>query len=267
MTTASRFFTALNAATLGTLVGLTLVPDEPGWAAEPRVSESAAAQPSPATLSTQKTALDALAQAHRAAQRRDAQSAFDQIERAETALLNLEQTRHDPRLEQALLRLDLARTAITHKDMKVADEQLGAVGHGLTGAFAVAAAPDDWPVGEGIRPDQIRASQMLGEPVYNVDDHKVGNVIDIVLDKDGTIDAIVIGIPGASGAGVKNVAVPITELKSDNSHRTLDRTPDQLQQATNYQLDGGNPVMTTGSGATKPPEDDPAYKYRPGRRQ
>jgi sporulation protein YlmC with PRC-barrel domain len=179
----------------------------------------------------------------------------------------------------AWLRLDLARTAVNRKDMNVADEQIAAAGHTVTGAFSTAASADVAPADNAIRPDQIRVSEMIGELIFDVSDRKLGNVVDIVLDPDGTVGAFVIGMRGGNGAVVKQLAVSMAGLKSDNDHQTLDRTPDQLQQAASYQLERGNATQSSGSsgnaatpsrgsGSMKPPpEDDPAEKYRPGRRQ
>jgi sporulation protein YlmC with PRC-barrel domain len=120
----------------------------------------------------------------------------------------------------AWLRLDLARTAVNRKDMNVADEQIAAAGHTVTGAFSTAASADVAPADNAIRPDQIRASEMIGELIFDVSDRKLGNVVDIVLDPDGTVGAFVIGMRGGNGAVVKQLAVSMAGLKSDNDHET-----------------------------------------------
>lgn len=128
----------------------------PTQAQQQHPSQSQAHQPSrssaeqPASEQTNRdTVVDALTRAHRAALRRNAPAALDQIERAETALLNLKQIRPDPRVDQALLRLDLARTAVNHKDLNLADEQVAAVAHTVTQAFADSTPPGSAP---GISP-------------------------------------------------------------------------------------------------------------------
>ena len=87
-----------------------------------------------------------------------------------------------------------------------------------------------------IKPDQMRASKIIGEDVYDVQNRKLGDVKDLVLDKDGKVAAVVVGVGGFLGVGEKDVAVSMSDLKTDNNRLTLDRTKEQLQQAANYQL-------------------------------
>jgi sporulation protein YlmC with PRC-barrel domain len=101
----------------------------------------------------------------------------------------------------------------------------------------------------GIHPDQIRASKMLGSTVYDVQNRSIGSVKDLVLDKDGKVDAVVIDVGSFLGMGGKYVAVKISDLKADNNRLTLDRTKEQLQQMANFQLENRN----TGAGSSTSP--------------
>jgi sporulation protein YlmC with PRC-barrel domain len=100
-----------------------------------------------------------------------------------------------------------------------------------------------------IKPDQIRASKMIGSSVYDRQNQKLGDVQDIILDKDGKVSAVVVGVGGVLGIGGKNVAVKLSDVKTDNNRLTLDRTKDQLQQAANYQLTDS----ATGAGRSPSP--------------
>ena len=100
-----------------------------------------------------------------------------------------------------------------------------------------------------IRPDEMRASKIIGSTVYDRDNQKLGDVQDIVLGKDGKVDAVVVGVGGVLGIGGKNVAVKISDIKTDNNRLTLDRTKQQLQQAANYQLED----KQTGAGTSPSP--------------
>jgi hypothetical protein len=52
------------------------------------------------------------------------------------------------------------------------------------------AANDALP--HSIQTDQIRASKMIGSAVYDVQNRKIGSVDDVILNKNGKIDAVVI---------------------------------------------------------------------------
>jgi sporulation protein YlmC with PRC-barrel domain len=101
----------------------------------------------------------------------------------------------------------------------------------------------------GIQPDQIRASKILGSTVYDSQNRSIGSVKDLVLDKDGKIDEVVIDVGAVLGMGSKNVAVKMSDLKADNNRLTLDRTKEQLQQMAEYQLENRN----TGAGTSTSP--------------
>jgi sporulation protein YlmC with PRC-barrel domain len=100
-----------------------------------------------------------------------------------------------------------------------------------------------------IQPDQIRASKMIGSSVYDVQNRKIGDVQDLVLDKDGTVADVVVDVGSFLGMGGKDVAVRLSDLKTDNNRLTLDRTKEQLQQMAAYHLENRN----TGAGTSASP--------------
>jgi sporulation protein YlmC with PRC-barrel domain len=87
-----------------------------------------------------------------------------------------------------------------------------------------------------ILPTQIRASKMIGANVYDRQNQKLGTVQDLVLDKDGRVAAVVVSVGSVAGVGGKNVAVRMSDIKTDNNRLPLDKTKQQLDQAANYQL-------------------------------
>jgi sporulation protein YlmC with PRC-barrel domain len=112
-----------------------------------------------------------------------------------------------------------------------------------------------------IKPDQMRASKIIGADVYDRNNQKLGDVQDIILDKDGKVAAVVVSVGSFVGIGGKNVAVKISDIKTDNNRLTLDRTKQQLQQSANYQLTdkytgagkGASPVHGGQAGSSQPP--------------
>jgi sporulation protein YlmC with PRC-barrel domain len=101
----------------------------------------------------------------------------------------------------------------------------------------------------GIQPDQLRASKMLGSTVYDVQNRSIGKVADLVLDKDGRVDGVVIDVGTFLGMGGKSVDVKMSDIKTDNNRLTLDRTKEQLQQMASYQLENRD----TGAGTSTSP--------------
>lgn len=84
---------------------------------------------------------------------------------------------------------------------------------------------------------ELRASQLIGSTVYDVQNRNVGSVKDIVLDRDGKVRAVVVDVGAFLGVGGKYVAVDLADLKTDHNRLTLTRSKEQLQAAQSYQLD------------------------------
>jgi sporulation protein YlmC with PRC-barrel domain len=100
-----------------------------------------------------------------------------------------------------------------------------------------------------IQPDQILASKMLGSAVYDMQNRSIGKVQDLVLDKAGRVDDVVIDVGSFLGMGGKDVAVQISDIKTDNNRLTLDRTKEQLEQMASYRLEDRD----TGAGTSTSP--------------
>jgi sporulation protein YlmC with PRC-barrel domain len=100
-----------------------------------------------------------------------------------------------------------------------------------------------------IQSDEIRASKMIGSAVYDLQNRDIGKVKDLVLNKDGAVDVVVLDVGSFLGMGGKLVAVPISDIKTNNNRLTLDRTKEQLQQMAAYQLENRD----TGAGSSTAP--------------
>ena len=111
------------------------------------------------------------------------------------------------------------------------------------------AAVTNTAMAPAIQPDEMRASKVIGSAVYDVQNRKIGSVQDLVLDKSGKIDVAVVDVGSFLGMGGKNVAIPLSDIKTDNNRLTLDRTKEQLQQMAEYRLENRN----TGAGTTTSP--------------
>src|SRR5437016_11834167 len=99
-----------------------------------------------------------------------------------------------------------------------------------------------------MRDDQMRASKLIGSAVYDPADQKIGTVDELVLNPDGKVADVVIGVGGFLGAGEKRVSVPMAELKrGKNDHFVLAATKDSLKQMATFEL---KTASTAGSGSS-----------------
>jgi sporulation protein YlmC with PRC-barrel domain len=105
------------------------------------------------------------------------------------------------------------------------------------------------PAGDHIQSDQFRASKMIGSTVYDVQNRDIGNVADLIIDRDGRVSSAVVDVGTFLGMGGKDVAVPLSDIKTDNNRLTLDMTKEQLKDAQAYQLTNDN----TGAGSSSSP--------------
>jgi sporulation protein YlmC with PRC-barrel domain len=120
------------------------------------------------------------------------------------------------------------------------------------------------------RQDQYLASKFKGTDVIGSDDKKIGDVSDILFDKDGKIEAYVIGVGGFLGIGSKDVAlapaafqvVPGDHAKNAPDKLRLSMTKDELKNAANFEPMKA-PSSTTGMGATTRPVGSPATHPAP----
>jgi sporulation protein YlmC with PRC-barrel domain len=58
-----------------------------------------------------------------------------------------------------------------------------------------------------------RASKLMGLDVYNDANDKLGEINELILDKNGKVNAVVIGVGGFLGMGEHDIAVSMDKLK------------------------------------------------------
>jgi len=64
--------------------------------------------------------------------------------------------------------------------------------------------------------DMWRASKLIGLNVYNDQNEKLGDISEVLLDKSGKVDGIVIGVGGFLGMGKHDILVHMDKLKFIN---------------------------------------------------
>jgi hypothetical protein len=98
---------------------------------------------------------------------------------------------------------------------------------------------------------QWRAPKLVGVGVYGPDDKQIGKIDDLLMDRNGAAETVVIGVGGFLGFGKKDVAVPFSAMQ----WRTEGRKAPATEQPP------ANPMASTTSGTSgqQPPmkETDP----------
>jgi sporulation protein YlmC with PRC-barrel domain len=77
--------------------------------------------------------------------------------------------------------------------------------------------------------------------VYDPSEAKIGEIADVLLDKDGKVGAFIISVGGFLGVGEKDVAVPFSSVhaaeKNGKWWLTMNATKDSLKSAAGYKYD------------------------------
>jgi len=86
----------------------------------------------------------------------------------------------------------------------------------------------------------VSANQLIGATVYGTDDSNIGEVHDVIFNKNGDIDAAIIDVGGFLGIGEKPVGVKFSALnvRTDENGKLLvmiNATKDQLDQAPKFE--------------------------------
>lgn len=90
-----------------------------------------------------------------------------------------------------------------------------------------------------VDPGKIRTQELVGTTVYGANDANVGEIGDVVLTKDGKVDAVIVDVGGFLGMGEKEVAVGMNKLsfmtdKNGNKYLYTNFTKDQLKAQPAY---------------------------------
>ncbi len=98
------------------------------------------------------------------------------------------------------------------------------------------------------------ASKFMGTDVMGANNEKIGDVNDVMFDKDGKINAVLVGVGGFLGIGEKNVAIDLKSFQWDTGDAAdmgddklkLSMTRDQLKEAPAFEA-YRSPARTTGA--------------------
>ena len=99
--------------------------------------------------------------------------------------------------------------------------------------------------------------------VYDPGDNKIGEIKDVLVDRDGKITALIVAAGGFLGMGEKDVAIPfnavqVTSKDNNKWYLVMNSTKDALKAAKGFKYDR--------DAMTWMPEDAPATTGTPARR-
>jgi len=89
--------------------------------------------------------------------------------------------------------------------------------------------------------EQFTVTNYYKQDVYDKADNKIGTVDDVLIDKQGRITALIIGVGGFLGVGQKDVSEQFNKVqmtkKNDKWYLVMDANKDALQSASGLRYD------------------------------
>ena len=89
--------------------------------------------------------------------------------------------------------------------------------------------------------DQFTVTNYYKQDVYDRADNKIGTVDDVLIDKQGRVTALVLGVGGFLGVGEKDVSEPFHNVqmtkKNDKWYLVMDANKDALKSAPGLRYD------------------------------
>ena len=89
--------------------------------------------------------------------------------------------------------------------------------------------------------DSTTVTNYYKQNVYDPSDAKIGEIMDVLVGKDGKVEAFIVSVGGFLGVGEKDVAVPFSAVhgteKNGKWYLTMNSTKDALKAAHGYKYD------------------------------
>lgn len=90
--------------------------------------------------------------------------------------------------------------------------------------------------------DSVTVTDWYKQDVYDPNNNKIGEVMDVLVDKSGKVTSLIVGVGGFLGAGEKDVAVPFDAVKVTNKNNSkwrlvMSTTKDDLKNAPGFKYD------------------------------
>jgi sporulation protein YlmC with PRC-barrel domain len=114
-----------------------------------------------------------------------------------------------------------------------------------SGALLLSTAAFAQPMAAGLMTSvpssSLTVTDWYKQDVYDPSNAKIGEIMDVLVGKDGQVQAAIVGVGGFLGAGEKDVAVSFNSIKKtmkdDKVYLTLDTTKDALKKAPGFKYD------------------------------
>jgi sporulation protein YlmC with PRC-barrel domain len=90
--------------------------------------------------------------------------------------------------------------------------------------------------------DALTVTDWYKQDVYDPNNNKIGEIMDVLLDKSGKVTSLIIGVGGFLGAGEKDVAVPFDAVRATTKNNkkvvlVMNTTKDELKSAPGFKYD------------------------------
>ncbi len=98
-----------------------------------------------------------------------------------------------------------------------------------------------------MQPNLMRGSRLMGIDVYGSDNQKIGDIDEVLVDRQGKIHGLVVGVGGFLGIGQKDVAIPFDQVQW-MSNQEVQASSNVNQGASGTNTAGGVTVPGTATG-------------------
>ena len=85
----------------------------------------------------------------------------------------------------------------------------------------------------------VTVTDWYKQNVYDAKDNKIGEIMDVLVDKSGKVTSVIVGVGGFLGVDEKDVAVPfdaiqVTNKNNNNWYLVMNTTKDDLKSAPGF---------------------------------
>jgi sporulation protein YlmC with PRC-barrel domain len=103
-------------------------------------------------------------------------------------------------------------------------------------------------------PKEFTVTDYYKQTVYDRDDKSIGKIDDVLIDREGKITSLIIGVGGFLGMGEKDVAVKFQDVqltrKNDKWYLVMDANKDTLKAAQGLKYDSNTTAWIPDNGNT-----------------
>jgi len=90
--------------------------------------------------------------------------------------------------------------------------------------------------------NSVTVTNWYKQSVYDPKDNKIGEIMDVLVDKSGRISSLIVAVGGFLGAGDKDVAVPFEAVHATTKNNSkwylvMNATKDSLKNSTGFKYD------------------------------